>query len=63
MERIFFTLPASSVAKKVHTVLNTKNPKSQYFVTFPTYVISYLRILPNPIFENFLSLVDHQRNK
>ena len=59
----FFTLPASSVAKKVHTALKSKNPKSQYFVTFPTYVIAYLRILPNPIFENFLSLVDHQRNK
>jgi hypothetical protein len=27
----------------------------------PTYVLSYLRILPNPIFENILSLLDNQR--
>ena len=57
----FFTLPASSVAEKVHIALKTKNPKTQYFVTLPTYVLSYLRVLPNPIFENFLSLLDSQR--
>ena len=59
----FFTLPAISVAKKVHIALKSKKPKTQYFVTLPTYVLSYLRILPNPIFENFLSLLDHQRRK
>ena len=57
----FFTLPALSVAKKVYIALISKNPKTQYFVTLPTYVLSYLRILPNPIFENFLSLLDNQR--
>ena len=40
--------------KKVHTALKSKNPKAQYFVTLPTYMMSYLRILPNPIFENSL---------
>ena len=59
--RGFFTLPALSVAKKVHIALKSKKPKTQYFVTLPTYVLSYLRILPNPIFENFLSLLDNQR--
>ena len=59
----FFTLPASSVAEKVHIALKSKNPKTQYFVTLPTYVLSYLRILPNPIFENVLSLLDSQRKK
>jgi len=57
----FFTLPGLSVAKKVHIALKSKKPKSQYFVTLPTYVMSYLRILPNPIFENVLSLLELQR--
>ena len=56
-----FTLPASSVAEKVYIILKSKKPKTQYFVTLPTYVLSYLRILPNPIFENFLNLLDSQR--
>ena len=60
-ERNFFTLPALSVAKKVHTALKSKKPKTQYFVTLPTYVMSYLRVLPNPIFEIFLDLLDNQR--
>ena len=37
--------------------------KSQYFVTLPTYVMSYLRILPNPVFENLLGLLDNEREK
>ena len=61
--RNYFTLPALSVAKKVHSALKSKNPKTQYFVTLPTYVMSYLRILPNPIFENFLYLMDKEREK
>ena len=58
-----FTLPALSVAKKVHIALKSNNPKAQYYVTLPTYVLSYLRVLPNPIFENFLSLLDNLRKK
>ena len=61
--RNYFTLPALSVAKKVHSALKSKNPKTQYFVTLPTYVMSYSRILPNPIFENFLYLMDKEREK
>ncbi len=60
----FFTLPALSVAKKVYIALKSKKPKTQYFVTLPTYVMSYLRILPNPIFENCLGLLNnHRENK
>ena len=59
----FFTLPAISVAKKVHIALKSKNPKAQYYVTLPTYMMSYLRILPNPIFENFLSLLVSKMKK
>ena len=57
-----FTLPALSVAKKVYTALKSQNPKSQYYVTLPTYILSYSRILPNPIFEKFLKLISKQRN-
>ena len=55
-----FTLPAKSVAKKVYTALIVKNPKTQYFVTFPTYILAYSRILPNPVFEKFIEFVDKQ---
>jgi len=55
--------PAGLPAVKLEPLLalKSKKPKTQYFVTLPTYVLSYLRILPNPIFENFLSLLDNQR--
>ena len=53
-----FTLPSSSVAKKVYTILKSNNPKLQYYVTLPTYILSYSRLLPNPIFEKFLKLLD-----
>jgi len=52
-----FTLPSLSVAKKVHTILKTNQPKSQYYVTLPTYVLSYSRILPNFFFEKFLKFI------
>ena len=42
-----FTLPALSVAKKVFIALKSDNPKAQYYVTLPTYILSYSRILPN----------------
>ena len=57
-----FTLPALSVAKKVYSALKSNNPKSQYYVTLPTYILSYSRILPNPIFEKFLKLISKQRD-
>ena len=56
-EKNRFTLPALFVAKKVYSALKSNNPKSQYYVTLPTYILSYSRILPNPIFEKFLKLI------
>ena len=56
-----FTTSSLSVAKKVYKALKSNNPKRQYYITLPTYVLSYSRILPNPIFEKFLKLINKQR--
>ena len=56
-----YTLPALAVAKKVYKILNSKNPKVQYFITLPTYIMAYSRILPNPIFEKILKYINNQR--
>ena len=57
-----FTLPALSVAKKVHIILKSNKPKSQYYVTLPTYVLSYSRILPNFFFEKFLKFITKKKD-
>lgn len=42
-----FTLPAEAVAQKVIHALEAKRPKIRYYVTFPTYLLAFLkRILP-----------------
>jgi len=42
-----FTLPATSVAKKVIHAVESSKPKIRYYVTFPTYLFAVLkRILP-----------------
>ena len=56
-----FTTSSLSVAKKVYKALKSNNPKRQYYITLPTYVLSYSRILPNPIFEKFFKLINKQR--
>ena len=56
-----FTLPALSVAEKVFTILKSNNPKAQYYVTLPTYILSYSRFLPNSVFEKFLTLISKSR--
>ena len=38
-----FTLPAEAVLKKVIHALESKNPKPRYYVTFPTYLLGYLK--------------------
>ncbi len=60
-EKNKFILPASSVAKKVYIALKSKSPKSQYYVTLPTYILSYSRVLPNSIFEKFIKFISKQR--
>jgi len=43
-----FTLPADAVAAKVLHALEANKPKVHYYVTFPTYLFSFLkRILPS----------------
>ncbi|MEM7303979.1 MAG: SDR family oxidoreductase [Pseudomonadota bacterium] len=50
-----FTLPANAVSKKVIHALESRKPKSRYYVTFPTYLFAYLRrILPVFILDKLL---------
>ncbi len=42
-----FTLPPEAVLKKVEHALESRKPKIHYYVTFPTYLLGYLkRLLP-----------------
>jgi len=42
-----FTLPASAVTSKVIHALSSKNAKTRYYVTQPTYIMAFLkRVLP-----------------
>ena len=38
-----FTLPSDAVYKKVAKALTANRPNAHYYVTFPTYLFSYLR--------------------
>lgn len=40
-----FTLPPEAVLKRVITILESKNPKPRYYVTFPTYLFAFLKRL------------------
>jgi NAD(P)-dependent dehydrogenase (short-subunit alcohol dehydrogenase family) len=47
-----FTLPAASVSPKVIHALTHSNPKARYYVTFPTYLLAYLkRVLPHKVLD------------
>jgi short-subunit dehydrogenase len=53
-----FTLPPEAVLKKVIHALESKNPKTRYYVTFPTYLFGYLkRILPDKMMNSILKRV------
>lgn len=42
-----FTLPATAVAEKVIHAVESRRPRTRYYVTFPTYLFGYLkRVLP-----------------
>ena len=50
-----FTLPASAITPKVIHALESKKPKSRYFVTFPTYLFAGLkRVLSTNALDKFL---------
>jgi short-subunit dehydrogenase len=50
-----FTLPPDAVYKKLIHALESKHPKARYYVTFPTYLVGYLkRILPTSLMDKIL---------
>lgn len=50
-----FTLPASAVLDKVVHALESRKPKTRYYVTTPTYVFGYLkRILPGRLIDEVM---------
>jgi short-subunit dehydrogenase len=50
-----FTLGPEAVTKKVFHALQSTKPKPRYFVTFPTYLFSYLkRFLPTTVLDSLL---------
>jgi NAD(P)-dependent dehydrogenase (short-subunit alcohol dehydrogenase family) len=53
-----FTLPAKAVADKVVHAVESGNPKTHYYVTFPTYLFAFLkRVLPTCWLDNLLRRV------
>lgn len=55
-----FTLPASAITPKVIHALESKQPKSRYYVTFPTYLFASLkRILSTNMLDRFLRKVSN----
>ncbi|MCP8898374.1 SDR family oxidoreductase [Gilvimarinus xylanilyticus] len=53
-----FTLGPDAVYKKLHHALTSKRPKPRYYVTFPTYLMGYLkRILTTRMMDNILGRI------
>lgn len=51
-----FTLPPEAVLKKVIHALESRRPKTRYYVTFPTYLFGYLkRLLPDRLMDKMLA--------
>ena len=51
-----FTLPPEAVLKKVIHALESKRPKTRYYVTVPTYLFGYLkRLLPDRWLDSMLA--------
>ncbi len=54
-----FTLPATAVAEKVITALETKYPKHRYPVTFPTHLFSWLkRLFPSKLLDKIVLRIE-----
>lgn len=48
-----FTLPPDAVTRRVIHALESKRPKTRYYVTFPTYLFGFLRrFLPTRLMDN-----------
>ena len=55
-----FTLPPEAVLKKVIHALESRRPKTRYYVTFPTYLFGYLkRILPASTMDRILRMASN----
>lgn len=53
-----FTLETSAVYEKIIKILNSKNPKPRYYVTFPTYLFGFLkRILSTRLLDKILKRI------
>jgi len=53
-----FTLPAEAVLKKVIHALESRRPRTRYYVTFPTYLFGFLkRVLSDRLLDKVLSKV------
>ncbi|MES0327815.1 MAG: SDR family oxidoreductase [Gammaproteobacteria bacterium] len=51
-----FTLPPEAVLEKVIHALESRRPKTRYYVTFPTYLFGYLkRLLPDFLMDKMLA--------
>lgn len=56
-----FTLGPEAVLKKLIHALEAPRPKRRYYVTFPTYLLAYLkRLLPSSLFEGLLAQISRQ---
>ncbi|UXI01946.1 SDR family oxidoreductase [Photobacterium sp. TY1-4] len=54
-----FTLPPEAVLKPLQSIINSKQPKSRYYVTQPTYIFGFLRrVLPTIWLDKLLSKSD-----
>lgn len=54
-DKVRFTLGPEAVLKKVMHALESETPKARYYVTFPTYLFSFLkRILPETLLDKIL---------
>jgi short-subunit dehydrogenase len=53
-----FTLRPEAVCKKVIHALESKHPRSRYYVTFPTWLFGYLkRLLPDQVMDKILTRI------
>lgn len=59
-----FTLPADAVVDKLIHALESRSPKARYYVTFPTYLMAYLkRFLPNALLDRFLLQISRDEHR
>ncbi|GAB6039461.1 SDR family oxidoreductase [Endothiovibrio diazotrophicus] len=59
-----FTLPPEAVLEKLIHAVESRRPKARYYVTFPTYLLGYLRrALSSAAMDRFLHLLGERENR